>query len=1484
MLPLPPRYEYRRFLGAGGMGAVHSVFDRELDRELALKTFAPAEGADAAEGRFLFKQEFWAMASLRHPNLVAAYDYGELPDGTPFFTMEAVPGVDLAERPGQTEADVRAWLPGIASALAFLHARGYVHGDLKPENLRLHENGTPKLMDLGLLSRSGRVGGPIRGSLLYLAPEAIRQGAIDGRADLYALGAVLYHLLAGRPPFESEQPMALLRMHLGARPERLGALADVSPALESVVMRLLAKEPAERFANAGDLLAALGLAAEGLEAATLLSAPLIGREPVQAAIAALLDESGMVRLVGAEGSGKSRLLSEARAEAQLRGLNVLAAQGAGTEAPPYQALKPWLKALAAGAGEAQTRLRPVLARVLPELGEPAPALEGMQERVRLHAAIAELAGTLAAPLFVVDDADALDAASAELLAFLSAQATARGWRLLLAGRAEAEGAVALPPLSEPQVLELARALLGQEALPEAIATSLPVLAGGAPGLAEAILAHWIRTGALLRRAGAWELAPQADLALPGGLQPALEARFAELPDTARVLARVAAGLGAAGELADLTALSGLDAEAFFEALATLEAAEVLVRDETGYRFVRPAQATALAAAWDATERAAWHARAAAHFARNRTPDAPDVALEHLLAVARHGLAGTAPLAAVPWVLAAVRRSLAIFATGPCEKLLDAALASPHLPEEQAFELRILRAQWLRIAGRVDEALALYEETLLAPMRARGDIEHEVTYGILLQLKGRYADALAAFATAINAADTAGAARIGVRARLYAGRVAFFSGETGAAKTHLAAAVRQARALGDSTLLAGALSLYGYLLASSEAARTDEGLALLDEAIALNTALGDLVEAQEARNNQGNVYLAAGRLAEARRAFEACLVLCERMAAPNEAIFAHLNLGAVLLDLGELAAARAHAERALAMSRAQGRKFPEGFALALLGLAAMYQGELGLGAAHVAEGLALAREIKNRYLELAVLIYWIEALLHLGRFDEASGALAAARELAAATHNDEHAAKLARFEALHALGTGEPDAAKRLAALVEASRGAAVPLAHALTWQAYALRADAAADAPLAEAQTLAETHGLRLLGVQLAWLAGVRSGRPEDYEHAAQLACEAGAPLWEAIALAGWGRVDPRARTQRQEAPKRLEALLTGADAGAFLAWPERRELLEHTTVVPEVSSDRLHHLTDLMALVSAQPDLDAVMTRSLAALVEIAQAERGFLLLYEGFEVVRQVFHGMDEAESDAFSTSLAQQVLWSGEPLYVEDAQSDAQLGTKASIQALALRSVVGVPLFDGQQTLGVMLADSRQIHRGFTEADMDLALALARQVAITITNARRLERYKHGYAELECLHRLALATIGVHDLDALMAPIAAEAAALAGAERTVLLLGPELDCRGAYDATGVPLARAQDVSHSIARWVYENGEPLHLLDAQSDDNFQVQKSVMALGLRTVLAVPVVHAGRRLGVLYSDNQRLVEVSPQALHTLARIGELVGAYLSRAE
>ncbi|MFP5504078.1 MAG: ATP-binding protein, partial [Candidatus Sericytochromatia bacterium] len=863
-----------------------------------------------------------------------------------------------------------------------------------------------------------------------------------------------------------------------------------------------AKEPQARFASAAELLESLGLEAEGVDEGGLLGSPVLGREQVQEVLAARA--AGTVWLVGGPGAGKSRLLSEARAESQLAGVKTLFAQGLGLEAPPYEAIKPWLRAIAAPGAPAFDRLAPVIARVLPEIGvAPAAALEGMQERVRLHAAVRELASALAEAVFYLDDADAIDASSQELLQFLARQDD-RAWQFVLTGQAAPEGAeaLALSPLTEALTCELARALLGQDHLPEAVTERLPVLTGGMPGAIEAVLGHWLRTGALKREGGAWVAGASEAFELPGGLSVVLDSRFTALSAEAQAVGRAASILGATGDLRMLQSLVDMPEGSFFAALSELEGAEVLLKDGQAFRFARPAQAQALAAAWEPEAARAMHGRAADWLTARLGPEAADPAhpLGEVMAAARHLLEGPEPGRAVRYVEAAVRRSLSLYAVGQSESLLRRVLAVSGIGEADRLRLSGLLANVLRYQGQIDEALALYEETILPGVKAAEAPElasELVTYGILQQLKGQYPQALEAFATAINRADETKDVATGVRARLYAGRVAYFSGETGAAKTHLASGVRRADEAGLTALLAGGLSLYGYVLATTEPGKMAEGLAALDRAIKLNQDLGDLGEAVEALNNRGNLLLAAGRLGEAQAAFEECLAICEKMAAPNETIFAHLNLGAVCLEQGGLETARSHGRKAAEMSRKQGRKFPEGFSLALEGVASVYRGEFATGVERLARGLALSREIANKYLELNVLVYWVEALVFLGRWAEAEEGLAKARALAEATSSDEHNAKFDRLEAAMGVARGSDQAGAALAAQADSAREKAQPvaLAHALRWRAewlLARGAAAAASGLLSEATAVAGEAGLKALLAELALLQGVIAARGEN--------------------------------------------------------------------------------------------------------------------------------------------------------------------------------------------------------------------------------------------------------------------------------------------------------------------------------------------------------------------------------------------------------
>ncbi|MDB5099037.1 MAG: hypothetical protein JWM80_3458, partial [Cyanobacteria bacterium RYN_339] len=754
---LPPRYELLGPLGEGGMGVVSWVLDRETGREVALKQLRVPAGTDVAQARFLFRQEFWSMTSLRHPNLVEALDFGEGPDGTPYMSMAMIPGHDLTM--GRSESDVRSWLPGVAAALAYLHGRGFVHGDLKPDNIRLQPDGTATLMDLGLLLPAGRAGEPIRGSIDYMAPEVIRQGATDARSDLYALGALLYHALTGRPPFEHADPIVVLRAHLGTRPARLQThTSDASPEMDAAVMKLLAKEPAQRFSSVAQLLSALGMEAVVDEAAGLLASPVIGRDEARAALREPMGKKAW--LVGPAGAGKSRLLGEARAEAQLAGSATVWLQGAGADAAPYQAALPLLRALAAEARDRQPALAPVLARVLPEVGvAPAEPLDGVSERLRLQATVATLARAVyPKALWLVDNADALDPASQELFQALQKEQAA-DWTWFFAAEAAPAGAnvVALEALPDAAIVAIATQQLGQDDLPPALVEKLIPLAAGLPGAVEALLGHWIEQDALVRATGRWQA--NGTFELPGGLRVALDARLTALGEDARELAQTAAILGATGDLRWLAGIAGLPDDRFFKALRELVAADVLGADERTFRFPRAGQAVALTASWSEDDRRRLNDAAADWLAADTGRGPAEATLADALAIAGHRLAGHTPQRAVPWVLAAAAGAIAQFTLEPAEALLTWAVALPDLPAGEQLALERLQANVWRHQGRAKDALGRYEEAkLLERLQALDPAvlaEETTNYGALLSVAGRYDDARGVLGEAVTLADGRG---------------------------------------------------------------------------------------------------------------------------------------------------------------------------------------------------------------------------------------------------------------------------------------------------------------------------------------------------------------------------------------------------------------------------------------------------------------------------------------------------------------------------------------------------------------------------------------------------------------------------------------------------------------------------------------------------------------------------------------------------------
>jgi serine/threonine protein kinase len=690
-------YRIVGLLGQGGMGTVYRARHESTRQEVALKTVRVRQ----RELLHCFRSEMHALARLGHPGLVRILETGQS-DGLPWYAMEWIQGTTLHaylraawerstggpgraagsgptlgttvryaaadtedDRPGGQSAvplrplplspaalrDFLTLIARLCGVLGYLHGEGIVHRDLKPRNILVRPDETPVLLDFGLacsLGSGGRerlqVSARSEGTPGYMAPEQYLGQYVDARADLYAIGCILYKGVTGQVPFWDSDPGVMLEARVRCEPLPPGRLVQgVPPALDDLLLRLLARDPRDRLGHARAVSAALGRlgaqagdwAGEHTPRDYLYRPGFVGRDSLLKSLERRVDEAlaGRRRCIflrGSSGAGKTRLFMELARRLKCRGRNVLAGEclplgagvshGPGLRSLPLHPFRGVLRAVAdacleGGAAETERLLGPrrlVLAACEPSLAElphkPDTAAQDPEGsdivRFRLMDALAETLAAFARRAPIVVLLDDLQWADELTLHFLNLfhLGTWKAFGIALVGtyRSEEDHSLAsacrdlladapaldLGPLEEANLHDIIAEMLGAGEPPERFLHPLARRAQGNPFFVAELLRAAVAGGMLYRdEDGRWcvrlpEGASEETLPLPESLHELIVRRLDRLSASSRRCLELAAVLGREVE-ADLLEAAGLSGAELTMALQELLAAQVLEKDRNG---------------------------------------------------------------------------------------------------------------------------------------------------------------------------------------------------------------------------------------------------------------------------------------------------------------------------------------------------------------------------------------------------------------------------------------------------------------------------------------------------------------------------------------------------------------------------------------------------------------------------------------------------------------------------------------------------------------------------------------------------------------------------------------------------------------------------------------------------------------------------------------------------------------------------------------
>jgi tetratricopeptide (TPR) repeat protein len=617
------RYEIEDVLGRGGMAVVYRVLDKRTDTRLALKRGWSRKKERLERNSALLEREYHTLAQLAHPRIIAVHDYG-LDSRGPYYTMELLDGADMESVGILPWKQACAVLRDVASSLAILHSRGLVHRDVSSRNVRYGSDGYVKLLDFGAMTASG-VAKDVVGTPRFMAPEMVVMQALDGRTDLFSLGALGYYLLTGRDAYPARR-MADLRDVWRSRPQPPARLVeDVPASLSALIMRLLSIDRSGRPQSAAEVIEQLvtiaGLPRENADeiSRAYLSTPtLVGRDEAvlelrRRILSLVRGDGGVLMVKGTPGSGRSRVLDSCALEAKLLGAMIVrvdARDAASGDWGVARAVATQLLGMFPQHVIENMRIpRDVLGHVVDELREELNASHtlplAIPERSLVIRELRDFVLGLSRAqrvLIAVDDVDRIDEPSAAWLAALGHKAD-RNPLLLVAAIDGSQryastslrllGTIAynveLSALSPEETEALLRSVFGDVASLPLCAARIHRLARGNPRATVELAQHLVSSGRARYEKGSWLLPAALDEGdLPKTLMDSLAQRLQSLSaDAHELLDALVLADGDTLVSADIRELtSHRDNRRMFAALDELATARIVALDGNRYDLLQ----------------------------------------------------------------------------------------------------------------------------------------------------------------------------------------------------------------------------------------------------------------------------------------------------------------------------------------------------------------------------------------------------------------------------------------------------------------------------------------------------------------------------------------------------------------------------------------------------------------------------------------------------------------------------------------------------------------------------------------------------------------------------------------------------------------------------------------------------------------------------------------------------------------------------------